>query len=123
MSVKNDGKLIKSYTFDHANRMKSATEHGEDSTRRAEYAYNGMGHRISQSLYVTDPENEINEMLTKEISYTVDMTKKYNNLLNMQESVYVQDMYLSGNSVKNIHDLKDSQTSKNFYWDNTVVSM
>jgi len=62
-------------------------------------------------------------MLTKEISYTVDITKKYNNLLNMQESVYVQDMYLSDDSVKNIHDLKDSQTSKNFYWDSTVVSM
>jgi len=41
----------------------------------------------------------------------------------MQESVYVQDMYLSDDSVKNIHDLKDSQTSKNFYWDSTVVSM
>jgi len=116
-SVTSGGNLIKSYRFDYANRMTSATERGEDSTRRAEYAYNGMGHRISQYLYVTDPESEINEMLTKEISYTVDMTKKYNNLLNMQESVYGLDSYYTA------EDIKQAQTSKNFYWDNTVVSM
>jgi len=32
-------------------------------------------------------------------------------------------MYLSGNSTKSIYYSKESQTSKNFYGDSTVVSM
>jgi len=40
-----------------------------------------------------------------------------------QECVYGQDMYLSGNSTKSIYYSKESQTSKNFYGDSTVVSM
>ena len=69
--------------------------------KKATYSYNGLGHRIGQNITVTDPEKDVMNELTKQISYTVDLTKQYHNLLEMEENDVVKD----------------------FYWDTNVVSM
>ena len=61
---------VRSYEYGAMNRLESARS--DDGT--AFYAYNGLGHRIEDRIrYGLEPE--------RRISYTLDLTKYYNNLL------------------------------------------
>lgn len=52
---------LKAFTFDAANRMRSAYEIKDGTGKRAEYTYNAFGNRIGQDIYGSEADNGIPE--------------------------------------------------------------
>ena len=71
--------LVNQYHFDALNRLEQVTNHetGLSST----YRYNGLGYRVGQSTGVEN--SDLNP--TKQIDDVLDLTRKFNNLLERQE--------------------------------------
>ena len=69
-----DGKVLKEFTFDCTNRLKKVQKFENGITDIAEYAYNGLGQRVRQQISGK-----------KDIHYTLDLTRKYHNLLQSNE--------------------------------------
>ncbi|MCL2152620.1 MAG: RHS repeat-associated core domain-containing protein, partial [Oscillospiraceae bacterium] len=89
--VLEDGRFKNSYEFDPMNRLAKAES---AAGQTAFYDYNGLGNRVKRR--VTDGVDP-----TKEISYVLDLTKQYHNLLQTTS--------------------KDGQT-RNYAWDSNVAS-
>ena len=92
--------LIKQFTFDATNRMTESMQIANGVRKHAGYHYNGLGQRVGQDIWSmegipTDPEQSIR--------YTLDITKQYHNLLQLEET--------------------QSNKNQTFYWDGNVVSM
>ena len=88
--VKENGRLKNSYEFSPLNRLTRAVSY---AGQIADFEYSGLGHRVGKQI-----SDDLNP--TKNIRYTLDLTKQYHNLLQMVE---------------------DGQT-KNYTWDFNVVS-
>lgn len=65
-----NGQPVRNYTYDAANRLVSAEKPGDAC---ASYAYNGLGYRIGMNVKRNGQE--------KKISYTLDYSRIYDNLL------------------------------------------
>lgn len=84
IQVKSNGIIEAGYVYDETGKMiKASSVNGE-----AEYTYNGLGQRIS--MYTNK------EGVLKQINYTLDLTKGYNNLLQQNKNGEVQNYIWDG---------------------------
>lgn len=88
---------VRYFTYGADNRLEKVEllEKG-DIIVKVEYGYNGLGQRISESV--------IKDGATKRTNYIVDLTKKTNNLLQIERDncieSYISDNHILGRSVK-----------------------
>ncbi len=104
---------LKAFTFDAANRMDSALQIKGGTERRAEYRYDAFGNRAGQTVYSGAtgsgihgiPDMGIQEPKDpeKQISYTIDLTRQYRNVLAAEDNA--------------------GQKAQTFYWDGNVAAM
>ena len=66
---------LKAYGFDAANQMSSSMGMTDGIIQKAVYQYNGLGHRMGQSITTGDAAP------ARTIRYTLDLTRQYHNLL------------------------------------------
>lgn len=93
LKVTSGAEVLKEFVFDASNQMTLATGMVDGIKKHAEYRYNGLGQRLVQSIYTAVPENP-----EKKIQYTLDMTRQYYNLLQMNETEKaMQTYYWDGN--------------------------
>ncbi|MEY8525267.1 RHS repeat-associated core domain-containing protein [Lachnospiraceae bacterium 38-10] len=104
---------LKAFTFDAANRMDSALQIKGGTERRAKYRYDAFGNRSGQTVYSGAAGGGINGILDmgipepkepeKQISYTIDLTRQYRNVLAAEDNA--------------------GQRAQTFYWDGNVAAM
>ncbi len=83
-----DGQVKNRYTYGAINRLEQAVS---GSGAKAEYFYNGLGHRVGkQEVRGLQP--------VKKISYLIDLTKEYHNLLEKTEGTDTQTYLWDGNA-------------------------
>ena len=82
-----DGQVKNQYVYGAINRLEQAVN---GSGAKANYLYNGLGHRVGKQE--TD-----NLEPTKRISYLIDLTKEYHNLLEKTEDTNVQTYFWDRN--------------------------
>jgi len=80
--------LKNAYEFDPINRLTKATN---ASGQTASYDYNGLGFRVGKQI--TDSLNP-----TKHISYVLDLTRQYHNMLQMSDDTQTQSYAWDGNA-------------------------
>ena len=94
LSVTSGEEVLKAYGFDAANQMSSSMGRTDGIIQKAVYQYNGLGHRMGQSIATGDAAP------TRTIRYTLDLTRQYHNLLqktgNNQEQTYFWDGNVAG---------------------------
>ena len=92
LSVTSGEEVLKAYGFDAANQMSSSMGRTDGIIQKAVYQYNGLGHRMGQSIATGDAAP------ARTIRYTLDLTRQYHNLLqktgNNQEQTYFWDAML-----------------------------
>lgn len=93
--------LLQRFMFDAKNRMSSAVNYAEQNIQKTEYEYNGLGQRIIQNIYQGNSEDSLSS--TRKIRYTLDLTRRYHNLLNREETV--------------------ADKSQDFIWDGNIIGM
>jgi len=103
LSVTSGEEVLKAYGFDAANQMSSSMGMTDGIIQKAVYQYNGLGHRMGQSIATGDAAP------ARTIRYTLDMTRQYHNLLQK-----TTDRRTDGNL------LHSSQT---YFWDGNVAGM
>jgi len=79
--VLQDGTTVQSFVFGALNRLESATS--KEGTQ-ADYLYSALGNRVASST-----KDELNP--TKDIDYVLDLTKQYNNVVQIDDGVHVKD--------------------------------
>lgn len=101
---------LRAFTFDAANRMRSAYEIKDGTGKRAEYTYNAFGNRIGQDVYGFEADKGIPEAAgqkpqnpEQQITYILDLTRQYHNLL--------------------VSEDKAEQKEQTFYWDGNVAAV
>ena len=94
LSVTSGEEVLKAYGFDAANQMSSSMGMTDGIIQKAVYQYNGLGHRMGQSIATGDAAP------ARTIRYTLDLTRQYHNLLqktgNNQEQTYFWDGNVAG---------------------------
>lgn len=75
LSVTSGEEVLKAYGFDAANRMSSSVDRTAGEITKAYYQYNGLGHRVGQTIASGNAD------VTQTIRYTLDLTRQYHNLL------------------------------------------
>ena len=75
LSVTSGEEVLRAYGFDAANQMNSSMGMTDGQIKKAVYQYNGLGHRMEQSIAAGDAAPE------QTIRYTLDLTRQYHNLL------------------------------------------
>jgi RHS repeat-associated protein len=94
LSVTSGEEVLKAYGFDAANQMSSSMGRTDGIIQKAVYQYNGLGHRMGQSIATGDAAP------ARTIRYTLDLTRQYHNLLqktgNNQEQTYFWDGNVAG---------------------------
>ena len=94
LSVTSGEEVLKAYGFDAANQMSSSMGRTDGIIQKAVYQYNGLGHRMGQSIATGDAAP------ARTIRYTLDLTHQYHNLLqktgNNQEQTYFWDGNVAG---------------------------
>ena len=94
LSVTSGEEVLKAYGFDAANQMSSSMGRTDGTIQKAVYQYNGLGHRMGQSIATGDAAP------ARTIRYTLDLTRQYHNLLqktgNNQEQTYFWDGNVAG---------------------------
>ena len=103
LSVTSGEEVLKAYGFDAANQMSSSMGRTDGTIQKAVYQYNGLGHRMGQSIATGDAAP------ARTIRYTLDLTRQYHNLLQK-----TTDRRTDGNL------LHSSQT---YFWDGNVAGM
>ncbi len=103
LTVTSGEEVLKAYGFDAANQMSSSMERTDGTIQKAVYQYNGLGHRMGQSIATGDAAP------ARTIRYTLDLTRQYHNLLQK-----TTDRRTDGNL------LHSSQT---YFWDGNVAGM
>ena len=91
LSVTSGEEVIKAYGFDAANQMSSSMGRTDGTIQKAVYQYNGLGHRMGQSIATGDAAP------ARTIRYTLDLTRQYHNLLQKTGSGLDQTYFWDGN--------------------------
>ncbi len=82
-----DGQVKNQYVYGAINRLEQAVN---GSGAKANYLYNGLGHRVGK-------QEAENQEPMKRISYLIDLTKEYHNLLDKTEDTNIQTYFWDGN--------------------------
>ena len=94
LSVTSGEEILKAYGFDAANQMSSSMGRTDGTIQKAVYQYNGLGHRMGQSIATGDAAPD------RTIRYTLDLTRQYHNLLqktgNGPDQIYFWDGNVAG---------------------------
>ena len=94
LSVTSGEEVLKAYGFDAANRMSSSVDRTAGEITKAYYQYNGLGHRVGQTIASGNAD------VTQTIRYTLDLTRQYHNLLqktgNGLDQIYFWDGNVTG---------------------------
>ena len=93
--------ILRVHEFEAVNQMSSSMGEYGGIVKKAEYQYNGLGHRINQKIW----KNE-------QIQYTLDLTRQYYNLLQKEDSY-----------TETVTDKTPESGIQSFYWDRNIVSM
>ena len=91
LSVTSGEEVLRAYGFDAANQMNSSMGMTDGQIKKAVYQYNGLGHRMEQSIAAGDAAPE------QTIRYTLDLTRQYHNLLQRTENNVEQTYFWDGN--------------------------
>ena len=91
LSVTSGKEVLRAYGFDAANQMNSSMGMTDGQIKKAVYQYNGLGHRMEQSIAAGDAAPE------QTIRYTLDLTRQYHNLLQKTENNVQQTYFWDGN--------------------------
>ena len=91
LSVTSGEEVLRAYGFDAANQMNSSMGMTDGQIKKAVYQYNGLGHRMEQSIAAGDAAPE------QTIRYTLDLTRQYHNLLQKTENNEEQTYFWDGN--------------------------
>lgn len=91
LSVTSGEEVLRAYGFDAANQMNSSMGMTDGQIKKAVYQYNGLGHRMEQSIAAGDAAPE------QTIRYTLDLTRQYHNLLQKTENNVQQTYFWDGN--------------------------
>ena len=91
LSVTSGEEVLKAYGFDAANQMSSSMGMTDGTIQKAVYQYNGLGHRMGQSIATGDAAP------ARTIRYTLDLTRQYHNLLQKTGSGPDQTYFWDGN--------------------------
>ena len=103
LSVTSGEGVLRAYGFDAANQMSSSMGMTDGIIQKAVYQYNGLGHRMGQSIATGDAAP------TRTIRYTLDLTRQYHNLLQK-----TTDRRTDGNLL---------HSSQVYFWDGNVAGM
>ena len=93
LSVSSGEEVLKAYGFDAANRMSSSVDRTAGEITKAYYQYNGLGHRVGQTIASGNAD------VTQTIRYTLDLTRQYHNLLQKTGNGLDQTYFWDGNVV------------------------
>ena len=91
LSVTSGEEVLKAYGFDAANQMSSSMGMTDGIIQKAVYQYNGLGHRMGQSIATGDAAP------ARTIHYTLDLTRQYHNLLQKTGNGPDQTYFWDGN--------------------------
>ena len=91
LSVTSGEEVLKAYGFDAANQMSSSMGRTDGIIQKAVYQYNGLGHRMGQSIATGDAAP------ARTIRYTLDLTRQYHNLLQKTGNGPDQTYFWDGN--------------------------
>ena len=91
LSVTSGEEVLKAYGFDAANQMSSSMGMTDGIIQKAVYQYNGLGHRMGQSIATGDAAP------ARTIRYTLDLTRQYHNLLQKTGNGPDQTYFWDGN--------------------------
>ena len=91
LSVTSGEEVLKEYGFDAANQMSSSMGMTDGTIQKAVYQYNGLGHRMGQSIATGDAAP------ARTIRYTLDLTRQYHNLLQKTGNGPDQTYFWDGN--------------------------
>ena len=91
LSVTSGEEVLKAYGFDAANQMSSSMGMTDGIIQKAVYQYNGLGHRMGQSITTGDAAP------ARTIRYTLDLTRQYHNLLQKTGNGPDQTYFWDGN--------------------------
>ena len=91
LSVTSGEEVLKAYGFDAANQMSSSMGMTDGIIQKAVYQYNGLGHRMGQSIATGDAAQ------ARTIRYTLDLTRQYHNLLQKTGNGPDQTYFWDGN--------------------------
>lgn len=91
LSVTSGEEVLKAYWFDAANQMSSSMGRTDGTIQKAVYQYNGLGHRMGQSIATGDAAP------ARTIRYTLDLTRQYHNLLQKTGNGPDQTYFWDGN--------------------------
>ena len=91
LSVTSGEEVLKAYGFDAANQMSSSMGMTDGIIQMAVYQYNGLGHRMGQSITTGDAAP------ARTIRYTLDLTRQYHNLLQKTGNGPDQTYFWDGN--------------------------
>ena len=105
LSVTSGGEVLRAYGFDAANQMESAMEMEDGRMKKAACQYNGLGHRMGQSI--TAAGGTVPDRI---IRYTLDLTRQYHNLLQKTTSM--------GSGGSRTKDRRET-----YFWDGNVTGM
>ena len=105
LSVTSGGEVLRAYGFDAANQMESAMEMEDRRMKKAACQYNGLGHRMGQSI--TAAGGTVPDRI---IRYTLDLTRQYHNLLQKTTSM--------GSIGSRTEDRRET-----YFWDGNVTGM
>ena len=99
-----NGAWKKQYVYGAINRLEEAVD---AAGKQARYQYNGLGHRVGkqdgiipkEKLEKLDPQNRIGMEIgnSRQIAYTLDLTRQYYNLLERTEESQSQRYFWDGN--------------------------
>ena len=91
LSVTSGEGVLRAYGFDAANQMSSSMGMTDGIIQKAVYQYNGLGHRMGQSIATGDAAP------ARTIRYTLDLTRQYHNLLQKTGNGPDQTYFWDGN--------------------------
>ena len=96
--------ILRVHEFEAVNQMSSSMGEYGGIVKKAEYQYNGLGHRMNQKIWKYEqiqPENPEHQ-----IQYTLDLTRQYYNLLQKEDSY-----------TETVTDKTPESGIQSFYWD------
>ena len=102
--IMENGNLKNSYIYGALNRLEQAVNgNGE----KADYIYNGLGHRVGK-IVGTGSMKQLSMMPESQITYLIDLTKGYHNLLQKEEAGVIQSYLWDGN----VAGMRESKNQK-----------
>lgn len=102
--IMENGNLKNSYIYGALNRLEQAVNgNGE----KADYIYNGLGHRVGK-IVGTGNMKQLSMIPESQITYLIDLTKGYHNLLQKEEAGVIQSYLWDGN----VAGMRESKNQK-----------